>query len=439
MTANIKDTQQEQVDNKTWIVDTGPGSIPLYISQDWDETKSVIEKSGIQIAYVLLNLESSTTTHTTGSSTTTSKIDGKATLCKYISLPVGAVIAPVTNHVPALGKAKSVMTYHLPPIPWVLLDEVDAGFRAVDAKLHTEAIVVLTFDMEYFGAENASDGWGFIVPKQKNSSVKCNYEHDSIIHDLPDDPHEVIVVGSIHSHPNMSAYASHTDEGDQIGFDGLHITIGWQKSSNNNASQYHIELQIGTQKTQMKPENVFEAKADVEIDEDAHKPFFDRVTKFSQYDAYKNSSEYSVGGFVGGKYNNSKGNTSSKIVSIGSSKLNLPSSCPKPDEEHAVIVKLLSPTEMNCPCCNIVLTEAALAGGRCTNFECRVYLLKTGETPDMLARRREQAHLPYESIDRNSKPKNKIIIWRRNMLNGKVENIVELHYQPEIGADSKKA
>jgi hypothetical protein len=143
--------------------------------------------------------------------------------------------------------------YSLPPIPKVIIDKLDEFFRLVDAQHGTESIVLLTFDPNF---EGDSQGWGVLVPEQTNTSVHCKYEADSIVDQKPD---HVLIVGSVHSHPKMAAYASGTDHADQADFDGIHITYGWQSSVNNGATQYHIELQMAGTAYTLKPEDVFES------------------------------------------------------------------------------------------------------------------------------------------------------------------------------------
>ena len=142
--------------------------------------------------------------------------------------------------------------YNLPPIPHIIVQKLDEFFRLVDAQHGTESIVLLTFDPNF---EGSSEGWGVLVPDQVNTSVHCKYDADSIVDQKPE---HVLIVGSVHSHPNMAAYASGTDHADQADFDGIHITYGWQKSVNGGATQYHIELQMAGTAYTLKPEDVFE-------------------------------------------------------------------------------------------------------------------------------------------------------------------------------------
>jgi len=141
--------------------------------------------------------------------------------------------------------------YTMPPIPHVIVDKLDQFFRLVDAQHGTESIVMLTYDT----TKEGSEGWGILVPDQENTSAHCNYDPHSIAEMKPD---HVMIVGSVHSHPKMAAYASGTDHADQADFDGIHITYGWQKSVNNGATQYHLELQMAGTAYTLNPEDVFE-------------------------------------------------------------------------------------------------------------------------------------------------------------------------------------
>ena len=141
--------------------------------------------------------------------------------------------------------------YTMPLIPHIIVDKLDQFFRLVDAQHSTESIVMLTYDLDKEGPE----GWGVLVPDQENTAAHCNYDPHSVAEVKPDN---VMIVGSVHSHPHMSAYASGTDHADQADFDGIHITYGWQKTVNNGATQYHIELQMAGQAYTLKPEDVFE-------------------------------------------------------------------------------------------------------------------------------------------------------------------------------------
>lgn len=165
--------------------------------------------------------------------------------------------------------------YNLPPIPKSLTDKLDEFFRLVHAQHGTESIVLLTFDE----SNMTSESWGVLVPKQENTSVHCKYDPDSVV-ELK--PYHLSIVGSVHSHPEMSAYASGTDHEDQADFDGLHITYGWQKSKDNGSTQYHIEMQMAGTAYILKPEDVFETEVIIKEPDPEVVSWTENVSKKSQ-------------------------------------------------------------------------------------------------------------------------------------------------------------
>jgi len=166
----------------------------------------------------------------------------------FVGRTVSKVNPPLNEDYISLSESAH---YNMPLIPFSIIDKLDQFFRLVDAQHGTESIVMLTYDLDKEGSE----GWGILVPDQENTPAHCNYDPHSIAEMKPDN---VMIVGSVHSHPHMAAYASGTDHADQADFDGIHITYGWQKSVNNGATQYHIELQMAGQAYTLKPEDVFE-------------------------------------------------------------------------------------------------------------------------------------------------------------------------------------
>ena len=222
----------------------------------------VVEYFGFNIYYLLGNVEKTTTT-TPPSNTTYKAANAPAPaavkvttsnmqLFKVVNNFVGRTVTPSAESFdPQFIAVQEEATYNMPPIPHVLVDKLDQFFRLVDAQHGSESIVMLTYDLEKEGSE----GWGILVPDQTNTSVHCNYDPNSIAEVKPDN---VMIVGSVHSHPGMSAYASGTDHKDQADFDGIHITFGWQKSVQNGATQYYAEMQMSGQAYKLDIEDVFE-------------------------------------------------------------------------------------------------------------------------------------------------------------------------------------
>jgi hypothetical protein len=242
-----------------------PNGAPCFIA-DRDDICDIVENIGFSVYYVLGNLNKITkTTSTTYKpttpgaatsspvTTTTEVVTKNIQLFKIVSNFVGRAVAASTDPLPDnfLGLEESCI-YSLPEIPLSMLEKLDQFFRLVHAQHGTESIVLLTFDP----TKNDSSGWGVLVPEQTNTAAHCNYNAESV---LALKPEHLYVVGSVHSHPEMPAYASGTDHADQADFDGIHITFGWQKSVNAGATQYHIELQLSGNNYKLDPEDVFES------------------------------------------------------------------------------------------------------------------------------------------------------------------------------------
>jgi hypothetical protein len=231
---------------------------PCFIANNYDicdDICDVIEGFGFQIYYVITDKMTSKTIQAKndkGLMVPTEVYEYTPAVLKVVNNPTGRAVMDASdpfgnNWCPVQETAE----YKMPAIPRVIINKLDEFFRLVDAQHKTESIVILTYDT----TKEGSDGWGVLVPEQENTSVHCKYDSPSIAELKPD---HVMIVGSVHSHPDMPAYASGTDHADQADFDGIHITYGWQKSVNNGATQYHIELQIGGTAYTLKPEDVFE-------------------------------------------------------------------------------------------------------------------------------------------------------------------------------------
>lgn len=243
--------------------------LPVFFANR-EDICDIVEGFGFQIYYLLGNTveEVKKTTYNNNNKNNNSKSPAPAGTTTYTKPVVEIVkhttwLKVVNNFVgravtecdPPLEDSyvdfKPSAFYNMPPIPWVMVEKLDQFFRLVDAQHGTESIVMLTYDLDKEGPE----GWGILVPDQENTAAHCNYDPHSIAEIKPDN---VMIVGSVHSHPKMAAYASGTDHADQADFDGIHITFGWQKSVNNGATQYHIEMQMAGTAYTLQPEDVFE-------------------------------------------------------------------------------------------------------------------------------------------------------------------------------------
>jgi len=248
-----------------------PNGAPCFVA-DRDDICDQVEGLGFQIYYLIAN--SKTTTSQSSANNNQSKNNAvsnpysisqptytyqqtkyAAGVFKVVKSIVGRAVCETDED---LGKQfvsfEDEAEYSMPPIPFRLVEKMDEFFRLIHAQHGTESIVILTYDPILGGSE----GWGILVPEQTNTAAHCKYDPDSIVN-LKEE--HVIVVGSVHSHPEMSAYASGTDHEDQADFDGVHITFGWQKTVQNGATQYHAELQLGGQNYVLDISDVFESFA----------------------------------------------------------------------------------------------------------------------------------------------------------------------------------
>jgi hypothetical protein len=86
-------------------------------------------------------------------------------------------------------------------------------FREVYKKYHAEANVILHYNRK-------RKKYRIDVPKQGVSGASVDYVNGE------DTYKDYIRIGTIHSHASMSAFHSGTDHGDELNWDGLHITLG---------------------------------------------------------------------------------------------------------------------------------------------------------------------------------------------------------------------
>jgi len=237
--------------NYFWL----PNGAPCFLANRVDICND-IESLGFQIYYLIGHkgiTVNSTTTYKPGSPTiTTPSTTYKSKMFKVVNNFVGRAVSIVEEDFGIdMVSIEDEAHYTMPAIPHVIVDKLDEFFRLIHAKHGSESIVLLTYDT----TKEGSEGWGILVPEQTNTSTHCKYDPDSIV-DLKED--HIMIVGSVHSHPEMPAYASGTDHDDQSDFDGLHITYGWQKSVANGATQYHLELQMGGTSYTLMAKDVFE-------------------------------------------------------------------------------------------------------------------------------------------------------------------------------------
>jgi len=376
-----------------------PSGVPCFLADRFDIC-DIVEDMGFQIYYLLANdiketkpasnqannqsWQSKTYTYTINSGNAVTygytppappepTVVKETKLFKIVNNFVGRSIAISQDPLPdEFVSITETCEYTMPEIPNVIVEKLDQFFRLVYSQHGTESIVILTYNTNMTGPE----GWGVLVPDQTNTPAHCKYDADSVAELKPED---VVIVGSVHSHPEMSAYASGTDHADQADFDGLHITYGWQKSQNNGATQYHIELQMAGQHYALKPEDVFEditflKDPDPDVIEwsnkvkKVHPPYTagapSRPTPtLTPYTANPSPHTAAVGEYKPVSYQ--YGRMAQKTID----KLGLP------DNSLIVVeIQLDSDQKSECPCCDYEIDRHDVSAGACTICDIPVVL-----------------------------------------------------------------
>jgi PRTRC genetic system protein A len=137
----------------------------------------------------------------------------------YLKKKLGVMdsIAPV-KEISILQTIQPTAKMNIPKIPAVEFGKIYEFFKAVYQAHSSESIVLLFFN-------ETTKKYKVIAPHQKVSGAGAEYDRGIVI-----EGHTMI--GTIHSHANFSAFHSGTDVGDEMNFDGLHITIGHVNSHN---------------------------------------------------------------------------------------------------------------------------------------------------------------------------------------------------------------
>ncbi len=131
----------------------------------------------------------------------------------YLKKKLGVMesIAPVKN-ISILESVASSAQMHITAIPGKWIAKTMSFFREIYKEYRSEAIVLLFYN-------EATGHHKIIPPTQKVAGAACDYDKGITIEGYT-------MIGTIHSHGNMSAFHSGTDDADEEHFDGLHMTFG---------------------------------------------------------------------------------------------------------------------------------------------------------------------------------------------------------------------
>lgn len=156
-----------------------------------------------------------------------------------------------------LGQLSEGGTFKTVKLPREILMQCNGFMKAVYDKHKSESVVLLYHN---FSQKN----WIFCVPEQTVSGGAAHYKLNEktqyvfgkgVMNALPEG---YTMIGSIHSHASMSAFASGTDNNDECNFDGFHITVG----NMDREFTYHARLIMSGMKKDVNLSQVVEGMAD---------------------------------------------------------------------------------------------------------------------------------------------------------------------------------
>ena len=101
-----------------------------------------------------------------------------------------------------------------PKFPKELLQQVVGFFSLVQKKYNSEAALLIAWNTQ-------TSKYELICPKQE-----VPYAGMHVDFEVPNLPGHLLNVGTIHSHVNMEAFSSMTDEDDETNRPGIHIVVG---------------------------------------------------------------------------------------------------------------------------------------------------------------------------------------------------------------------
>lgn len=320
---------------------------------------------------------------------------------------------------------------NLPKIPRKMIASIDALFRETHRLIQTEAIVILTYDTSKSGAE----GWSYVVPVQANTGGHCDYQPESVAEKLPNDT--TIIVGTAHSHPGMKAYKSDTDQKDQLAAgDGIHMTFGWQSSTNAGATEFYCEIQFGSYQQQVTPQYLFD-DFDYKVDMDAISAEIEKSIKKTSFQNKALGTTWSgpsQGGSSQVGYQGNKYATTIHNTTISKNRLvNLPSSGPKKDDATILVPVYKHPEtdKFHCHGCSAELCPPEIERRKC--MICKTTLMFPDDTLDSIIAIKKESKTSWDELNIDTNPKFPIFIWKRNIVPGttEIEDEFEMIYAPE--------
>jgi hypothetical protein len=159
---------------------------------------------------------------------------------------------PTRRPIKALAAHEASCAVRYPPVKVSTLESIVGFFSRVYTLHQSESVVLLLWDLE--GAR-----YKILVPEQeatvwqgwagRRSPLDVRYTVPVPL------PARHLLVGDIHCHGNMAAFASLTDRADEVYRDGIHGVVGHIESE---PPEFHLELAIDGHRFPLAPEQLFE-------------------------------------------------------------------------------------------------------------------------------------------------------------------------------------
>ncbi len=136
--------------------------------------------------------------------------------------PAYRAVTRVVEPIPGLAAEDEHLGLRIPPLPRAQVEEVVAFFAEAYARYLAEAVVLI-----FYRAETRA--FRLVPPPQvlTGRTRHGRFEADlAVTYGTVPCPDGFVRFGTIHSHAELAAYASHTDCADERYGDGLHVVLG---------------------------------------------------------------------------------------------------------------------------------------------------------------------------------------------------------------------
>ena len=154
------------------------------------------------------------------------------------------------DSVPGLLQEEASCALHFPRLPRAIMEQMYGFFRAVYQTWDGEAVAFLFYEPE-------SSAFRLGIPPQtlvRHCFAGYSWTEKSVSYGYLPRPRGFVKLGDAHSHPNLSAFFSCTDDRDDDQ-DGLRIVIGALESSSPDVS---VSFVAGGTRFSLSPEDALE-------------------------------------------------------------------------------------------------------------------------------------------------------------------------------------